>query len=70
MKRPFGMGPTTRSLGDLWSQWLLATYEPRDDPPMDLGPMFLDTKNYLTRPNSQESADSAKQATLPETNMT
>ena len=31
--RPFARGPTTRSLGDLRSPWLLTTYIHRDDPP-------------------------------------
>ena len=31
--RPFGRGPTTRSLGDLRSSWLLTTYDTWDDPP-------------------------------------
>ena len=32
---PFGRGPTTRSLGDLRSPWLLPTYKSWDDPPSD-----------------------------------
>ena len=33
MKRPFGRGPITRSLGDLRSPWLLTTETKWDDPP-------------------------------------
>ena len=35
IKRPFGRGPTTGSLGDLQSPWLLITCKSRGDPPSD-----------------------------------
>ena len=40
IKRPFGRGPTTRSLGNLWVPWVLnhLQYKSWDDPPSNAMP--------------------------------
>ena len=48
-----GRGPTTRSLGDVRSPWLLTTYKSWDDPPSDGGSCWKKTKLGCADPDEQ-----------------